>query len=173
MANLKFDSNFSLVFFGTVSDGSDCPLNNDDLVELTLNFGPIIDTSPEQYLRAQTTSTDIILEASLTPEVDLDTGDLAIQSQIRLKVNSAKIYTLRFMADTEDILRAVITKDDNLIEFPFLDGQKVKMTLIVEDVQRLQPLSPDDDSERIWQGLLSPFGKEVNGLILSEVELVE
>ena len=173
MFHLKFNPYYALTACTLTADGPTFPFKDGDIVVIHLSFGPRIPVTQDRSLEEDLIGTKAITEIPLIPKGSLDNEQRYVLSQVWIKSEFAIKHTLRFGYDTEDILQVLITDTDAETQFPVDKIRTIRMSLMVERVQKMPAIRPISDFDPLWCALLSPFGEEVDGLILSEVELVE
>ena len=169
MPTLNFNPYYALPVYSTVENGPQFPFNNGQIVTVKLQFGTPILVTDDRRLEEDLRAINAKMEVSLLPEGDeIDDEGYYIVSEVVTPNQDS--FLLRFPCDVNDILQAVIVDDDAETIFPLTAGQIVKAALVVT---RVKPFESFVTSSLVGEALLSPFGEEVGGLVLAEVELVE
>jgi hypothetical protein len=172
MPYLRFDPYYALPVYSTIENGSEFPFKEGEAVVMKLQFGtPVVVPEEDRQREVGSKIINIEVEVPLRPKgKEINDGGYYILSEVKRFANESYSYVLRFSYGLENILQAVITTEDTEISFPFEPGQIVTVSLIVE---RVKKCSPSLSSKNTWQALLVPSGDEVDGLIVTSVELTK
>lgn len=168
MPSLKFNLYYALPVYSTMENGPEFPFNEGEEVIMQMEFGSPIIVTQDRQMELDLRGINARLESRLLPDGE-EIND-HILSEVKHIRDETRSYLLRFPYGLESVLQVVIADEDSEVDFPFEAGQIIIVPLVVKHVKRCPPgLSSDN----LWQALLSPLGDEVNGLIVTNVELAE
>lgn len=169
MPNLYFNPYYALPVYSSSANTSEFPFDNGQVVIVQLQLGTPLVVTQDRKREEDLQTINAKMEVSLLPEGDeLDDDGYYIVSEVYAPNQGT--YLLHFPSDVNDRLQAVIIDGSLETSFPLEAGQIISTSLVVTHATHHQASASSNFS---GEALLFPLGEKTDGLIRSEVELVE
>lgn len=169
MSYLRFNPYYRLSTESIDNNALEFPFQEGDIININFEFGSTIEVTEDRKQEDDLVGIDARMESVLYPfgeEID----DYIIGEAI-IHGTESKSTQLKFSTvGLENVFHVILTHEDDEEDFIFEPGQIISVPLIVEQIMRI-PYPEDYIGPLIAH--LKPAGEEVEGLILTEVVLVD